>query len=66
MTTRLSGKSIVVTQELAALKRAAKTALRLARESKTPCYVEIDGRIVDIAAREASSRNGKRKTAKKK
>lgn len=58
--------SLAVAEELAALKRAAKTALRLARATKTPCYVEIDGRIVDIAARGASKKNGNRKIAKKK
>jgi hypothetical protein len=34
-----------------ALRRAAKSALALARRTKTPCYVMIDGQIVDIAAR---------------
>lgn len=34
-----------------ALRRAAKSALALARRTKTPCYVMIDGQIVDIAVR---------------
>jgi len=34
----------------AALKRAARSALRLARETGTPCYVLRGGKIVDIAA----------------
>lgn len=34
----------------AALRRAAKTALALARKTKTPCYIWKDGQIVDIAA----------------
>jgi hypothetical protein len=32
-----------------ALKRAAKSALTLVRQTKTPCYVVKDGKIVDIA-----------------
>jgi len=35
---------------LPALKRAAANALNLARQTKTPCYVLKDGKIVDIAA----------------
>lgn len=35
----------------AALRRAAKAALALARKTKTPCYVWRDGQIVDIAAK---------------
>ncbi|KAF0221716.1 MAG: hypothetical protein FD174_47 [Geobacteraceae bacterium] len=34
-----------------ALKRAAKSARTLARQTKTPCYVVKDGKIVDIARR---------------
>lgn len=34
----------------AALKRAAKAALALARKTKTPCYVWQDGKIVDLCA----------------
>lgn len=33
----------------AALKRAAKSALKLAKQTKTPCYVWKNGQIVDIA-----------------
>jgi hypothetical protein len=53
--------------ELKALKRAAKAALELARQTGTPCYVEKDGKIVDLAARPAAKRrresraNGKKK-----
>lgn len=32
-----------------ALKRAAKSARTLARQTKTPCYVVKDGKIVDIS-----------------
>jgi len=32
-----------------ALKRAAKSAQTLARQTKTPCYVVLDGKITDIA-----------------
>lgn len=38
-----------------ALKRAAKSALTLARRSKTACYIVKDGKIVDIAERKISS-----------
>lgn len=34
-----------------ALRRAAKSALTLARQTKTSCYVVQDGQIVDIAVR---------------
>ena len=34
----------------AALKRAARSALRMARDTGTPCYVLQHGKIVDIAA----------------
>lgn len=40
---------------LPALKRAAASALKLARQTKTPCYVMKDGKIVDIAARRAKT-----------
>lgn len=36
-------------QALAALKRAARAAVELARRTKTSAYVLIDGRIVDAA-----------------
>lgn len=34
----------------AALERAARRALELALQTRTPCWVLRDGRIVDIAA----------------
>lgn len=34
-----------------ALKRAARTALKTAKRTRTPCYVVKDGVIVDIAKR---------------
>jgi hypothetical protein len=34
-----------------ALKRAAKRALALARRTGTPCWVILDGKMVDIAKR---------------
>lgn len=34
-----------------ALRRAAKSALKLARQTKTPCYVVKDGLLVNIAER---------------
>jgi len=46
-----------------ALDRSAKAALKLARKTGTPCYVFEDGKIIDIAARQASSHPSKRKPA---
>ncbi len=34
----------------AALKRAARSALKTARDTGTPCYILRHGKIVDIAA----------------
>ncbi len=34
----------------AALKRAARSALMTARNTRTPCYVLQHGKVVDIAA----------------
>lgn len=39
-----------------ALKRAAKSARMLARQTKTPCYVVKDGKIVDISSRRNTSK----------
>jgi len=36
---------------MAALKRAAKEALAIARRTGTPCWVMRDGKMVDIAKR---------------
>jgi predicted ABC-type ATPase len=52
-------RSKVVEAELAALRRAAKNALELAKRTGTACYVIKDGKIVDIA-RSKSSRGRKR------
>ena len=57
MTPRPPNKSLAASQELAALKRAAKTALQLARVNETSCHVEIDWRIVDIAAQRRKTAN---------
>jgi len=38
-----------------ALKRAAANALKLARQTNTPCYVYRDGKIVDLAKRSSKS-----------
>lgn len=38
-----------VAGELAALRRAAKNALKLANQTGTACYVMKNGKIVDIA-----------------
>lgn len=43
-----------------ALKRSAANALKLARRTRTPCYVVKDGKIVDIAKRpQAAGQVGK-------
>ena len=56
MTTK---KQIPIDSDLAgvdkALRRAAKSAHALARQTKTPCYVVKDGKIVDIAERKKTS-----------
>jgi len=38
-----------------ALRRAAKSALKLARQTNTPCYVIKDGKIVNIAERQTKA-----------
>ena len=43
--------SQAVADELPALKRAAKNALELARQTGTACYVMEGNKIVDIAKR---------------
>jgi len=45
-----------------ALKRAAKTALDLARKTHTPCYVVKEGKIVNVAERQADYRPEKKKS----
>ena len=47
-----------------ALRRAAKSALTLARQTKTPCYIVNDGQIVDIAVRKRVPRQGKQEPGK--
>ena len=39
-----------------AIKRAAQRAREIAEVTNTPCYVMQDGKIVDIARREATQR----------
>ena len=40
----------------AAIKRAAKAALALARKTKTPCYIWKDGAIVNLTEKHAMKR----------
>ena len=47
----------------AALRRAAKAALRLAQETGTPCWVMVDGKIVDLNARPAPRRKRLRRSS---
>jgi diaminopimelate decarboxylase len=44
-----------------ALKRAAKAARTLAKKTHTPCYVVKEGKIVNIAERQAEYRPTRRK-----
>lgn len=46
---------------LAALERAAKNALARARKNGTPCYVQENGKIVDLAKAKRAVDNSKRK-----
>lgn len=50
-----------VADELRALKRAAKSALALARQTGTPCYVMEGNKIVDIAKRGRAKTKAKKK-----
>lgn len=43
-------KKSVLANSLPALKRAGKNALKLARQTGTPCFVWRDGKIVDLNA----------------
>lgn len=45
---------------LAALRRAAKNALKLAQETGTPCYVMEGNKIVDIAKRGRAKKKKRR------
>lgn len=45
---------------LAALERAAKTALARAKKNGTPCYVQENGKIVDIAKPKRAAGGSKR------
>lgn len=51
----------LVADELRALKRAAKSALELARQTGTPCYVMEGNKIVDIAKRGRAKAKAKKK-----
>lgn len=53
--------SQAVADELRALKRAAKNALELARQTGTPCYVMEGNKIVDIAKRGRAKTKAKKK-----
>ena len=39
-----------------ALKRSAENALKLARDTKTPCYVMKDGKLIDLAKEKRAKR----------
>lgn len=42
----------------AAIKRAAKSALALARKTKTPCYIWKDGAIVNLTEKHTMKKPG--------
>lgn len=42
-----------------AMKRSAANALKLARKTHTPCYVVKNGKIVNVAERQKTSRTEK-------
>jgi hypothetical protein len=57
MTHRQKPKTeLTMPDPLPALKRAAKKAVKLARQAGAPAYVMIDGKIVDIAKKPRKSR----------
>lgn len=49
-----------------ALKRSAENALKLARATKTPCYVMKDGKLIDLVKEKSVKRlkQTKRSTAR--
>jgi hypothetical protein len=51
MKTNSRPKDRDIAGSMAALKRAAKQALALARRTGTPCWVMRDGKLIDIAKR---------------
>lgn len=51
----------LIADELRALKRAAKNALKLAQQTGTPCYVMEGDKIVDIAKRGKAKSKSKKK-----
>ncbi len=54
-------KSELADGALRALKRAAKNALALARQTGTPCFVMEGSKIVDIAKRGRAKSKAKKK-----
>jgi hypothetical protein len=62
---RKNGKP-AVPPSLVALRRAAKMALDLARQTGTSCWVEEDGKIIDIARTKPAKRKKRRPSAKRK
>jgi len=56
MKSKTNGQDAEVRDELAALRRAARSARKLARDTNTPFWVMKNGRIVNLNPR---SRNGR-------
>jgi diaminopimelate decarboxylase len=54
-------KTELADRALKALRRAAKNALKLARQTGTPCYVMERDKIVDIAERGRAKAKTKKK-----
>jgi hypothetical protein len=64
-TVRRKSKDPDILGSFAALKRAAKRARELARQTNTPCYVMIKGKIVDLTERDLKRKLAKSKPKKK-
>lgn len=61
MKLKSKSNSDLADRTLAALKRAGKSALALALQTGTPCYVMEGNKIVDIAKRERAKAKAKKK-----
>lgn len=60
MTRKMGSKDPVIRGSLAAMRRAARAARKLAIETGTPLYVWQDGRIVNLNPR-ARLKNGRKR-----
>jgi len=58
----VSNREEMASGALAALRRAARKAVELARRTGTPAYVVENGRIVDLAKRGRTNRSKRGRT----